>query len=77
MLVAVRPVVVGLLAWTAYDLANSVFGTRGSPQVLRTLGQSWDKLLIALVAFLLLTFTKINPVFLVIGGAILGYLVYR
>jgi chromate transporter len=77
MLGAVRPVVVGLLAWTAYDLATTVFGTKGSSQVLRTLGQNWDKLLIALVAFLLLTYTKINPVFLIIGGAILGYILYR
>ena len=77
MLGGVRPIIVGLLAWTAYDLGTTVFGTRGSSQVLHTLGQNWDKLLIALAAFLLLTYTKINPVFLVIGGAILGYIVYR
>jgi len=29
MLKAVRPVVVGLLLWTAYDMASTVFG-RGS-----------------------------------------------
>jgi chromate transporter len=77
MLGAVRPVIVGLLAWTAYDLAITVFGARGSPNPLQSMGQNWDKLLIALAAFLLLTYTKINPVFLVIGGAILGYIIYR
>jgi hypothetical protein len=29
------------------------------------------------VSFGLLTFTEINPVFLVIGAALLGFLVYR
>jgi chromate transporter len=77
MLGAVRPVVVGLLIWTAYDMGTTVFGTRSSSQVLHALAQSWDKLLIAVVAFALLTFTKINPVFLVIAGAVLGYFVYR
>jgi chromate transporter len=77
MLGAVRPVVVGLLLWTAYDLASSVFGARGSAQPLQALAHSWDKLLIAAVAFGLLTFTKINPVFLVIGGAVLGFILYR
>src|SRR5512141_2671959 len=28
MLTAVRPIVVGLLAWTAYDMAASVFGAK-------------------------------------------------
>lgn len=30
MLKAVRPVVVGLLLWTAYDMAYSVFGVKRS-----------------------------------------------
>ena len=76
MLTAVRPVVVGLLIWTAYDMANSVFGARKlgwGPALL----QGWDKLGIAVVAFGLLTFTKINPVFIILGAAGLGFLVYR
>lgn len=76
MLTAVRPVVVGLLIWTAYDMANSVFGAKklgwGA-----ALAQGWDKAAIALVAFGLLTFTKINPVFVILGAAGLGFLVYR
>jgi hypothetical protein len=39
--------------------------------------QNWDKVLIAIIAFALLTATEINPVFLVIAAAIFGYLVYR
>jgi len=76
MLKAVRPVVVGLLLWTAYVMAYSVFSVSnagwGSGLV-----QNWDKVLIAIVAFALLTLTEINPVWLVIAGAILGFVLYR
>ena len=76
MLVAVRPVVVGLLVWTAFDMARTVFGA-GKLGWGPALLQGWDKLVIALVAFGLLTFTKINPVFIILGAAGLGLLVYR
>jgi chromate transporter len=75
MLKAVRPVVVGFLLWTAYAMAVSVFGAKrlgwGS-----ALTGGWDKILIVLAAFLLLTMTKVNPVWLVIGAAVLGLVVY-
>ncbi len=76
MLTAVRPVVIGLLLWTAYDMANSVFGAKklGWGDALT---QGWDKAVIALGAFALLTFTQINPVFIIVGAAILGLVVYR
>lgn len=76
MITAVRPVVVGLLLWTAYDMATTVFS-------LKKLGwnaglvQSWDKLLITIVSFGLLTFTEINPVFIILAAAGLGFLIYR
>jgi chromate transporter len=76
MLRAVRPVVVGLLLWTAYDMAYTVFGVNRlgfSNSV--TLG--WDKLLFVLVAFGLLTLTRINPAFVIFGAAVLGGIVYR
>jgi chromate transporter len=75
MLTAVRPVVVGLLLWTAYDLGRTVFGAKqlGWAGLL----QSWDKVIIALVAFAILTFTTISPVFLIIAAAVFGLLVYR
>lgn len=76
MLTAVRPVVVGLLLWTAYDMARSVFGV-GKLDWSRALLQSWDKVLFALASFALLTFTKINPVFVIIAAAALGFFLYR
>ncbi len=76
MLQAVRPVVVGLLLWTAYDLARSVFGAQklGWSQAIV---QGWDKILFALGAFVLLTFTKVNPAIIILVSAILGFLLYR
>jgi chromate transporter len=76
MLKAVRPAVVGLLLWTTYDMMRTVWGANkvgwGS-----ALAASWDKALILLVSFGLLTFTSINPVFIIIGAAVLGLAVYR
>src|SRR5512136_971551 len=46
MLKAVRPVVVGLLVWTAYDMALTVFGAKKSGWSV-AFGQGWDKFLIA------------------------------
>ncbi len=76
MLQAVRPVVVGLLLWTAYDMANNVFGANkiGWGQAL---AQGWDKLLFTAAAFVVLTFTKINPAIVILITAVLGFLLYR
>lgn len=76
MLRAVRPVIVGLLLWTVYVMAYSVFSVSNLGWG-AGLAQNWDKVLIAIVAFALLTGTEINPVFLVIIAAIFGLLVYR
>jgi len=76
MVQAVRPVVVGLLLWTAYDVANTVFGVKklGWGQALT---QGWDKLLFVAVSFVLLTFTKINPAIIILCTAVLGLIFYR
>ena len=76
MLQAVRPVVVGLLLWTAYDMANTVFSAKklGWGQALT---QGWDKLLFVAVSFVLLTFTKINPAIIILCTAVLGFIFYR
>ncbi len=76
MLTAVRPAVVGLLIWTAYDMARTVWGANRLGWGTALL-QGWDKAAIALVSFGLLTFTPINPVFIVLAAALLGFLVYR
>jgi chromate transporter len=76
MLKGVRPVVVGLLLWTAYDMAYSVFGVKKFGwEGAATAG--WDKLLIVLAAFMVLTFTKINPVFIILAAAMMGAAAYR
>jgi chromate transporter len=76
MLQAVRPVVVGFLLWTAYDMSLTVFKTKslGWGQAVVT---GWDKFLIALIAFGLLTFTNINPAIVIFGAALFGWWVYR
>jgi chromate transporter len=76
MIKAVRPVVIGLLMWTAYSMTYAVFGIKKTGW-LPGLTHNWDGVLIAIASFLLLTFTSINPVWLVIAAAGLGYLVYR
>lgn len=76
MLQVVRPIVVGLLLWTAYDMAVTVLGVNkqgwGGACLL-----GWDKLLIILVAVALLTFSKINPAFIILVGAMVGGIFYR
>lgn len=76
MLAAVRPVVIGLLIWTSYDMAVSVFGAKRLGWDTALL-QGWDKVIIAIVAFLLLTFSEINPALVILGAAVLGAVVYR
>jgi len=76
MLKAVRPVVIGLLLWTAYDMAVTVFSAKQLGWSVAMV-QGWDKVAIALVAFALLTLTRINPAFIILGAAIFGFGVYR
>jgi len=76
MLKAVRPVVVGLLLWTAYDMAYSVFGVKKAGWG-DSLALGWDKILFVAITFSLLTMTKINPAFVIFGAACIGGMVYR
>jgi chromate transporter len=76
MLKAVRPVIVGLMLWTAYTMAYSVFNVKSGGWTASLLG-GWDKVIIALTAFALLTLTDVNPVWLVLAAAIFGFFVYR
>jgi chromate transporter len=72
----VRPFVVGLLAWTAYQIAVTVFGL--DKQGLGTsLLHSWDKWLIVLGTFLVLTLTSISPIWLVLVTAGIGLIFFR
>jgi chromate transporter len=76
MLTVVRPAVIGLLLWTTYDMATTVMGANqvGWGKALIT---NWDKGVFALASFALLTFTSINPVFIIVGSAVLGYILYH
>lgn len=76
MIKAVRPVVIGLLVWTAYDMARAVFGVAQSGWG-QALAARWDAVLIALVAFAVLTFTVINPVWVIVAAALLGLVLYK
>jgi len=76
MLQTVRPVVVGLLLWTAYDMAYSVFSVKKVGWTSALVG-GWDKVLIVIAALAILTLTKINPVLIILGSAALGFLAYR
>ncbi len=76
MLRAVRPVVVGLLLWTAYDMAGSVFAAKPLGWSAALAG-GWDKILIVAATFVLLTATRVNPAFVILGAALLGFAAYR
>jgi chromate transporter len=76
MLQAVRPVVVGLLLWTAYAMAYSVFSVNKLGWIAAFAG-GWDKVLIVVVVFAILVLTRINPAFVILGAAALGFMVYR
>jgi chromate transporter len=76
MLRAIRPVVIGLLLWTAYDMARVVFAAEklGWKDALLA---GWDKLLFAGAALALLTFTRVNPALVILGAGALGLVLYR
>lgn len=76
MLRAVRPVVVGLLLWTAYDMGRAVLGA-GKAGWAAAISTHWDSVALALVSFGLLTFTAVNPIWVIIGAAVVGFAVYR
>ncbi len=72
----VRPVIVGLLAWTALQISRTVFSL-DKQSLGASIAHGWDKWLIALGAFLILTFTTISPIWLVLLAAVIGLIFYR
>ena len=72
----VRPFVVGLLAWTAYQIAIPVFGL-DKQGLGASLLHGWDKWLIVLGTFLILTFTSISPIWLVLAAGGIGLIFFR
>jgi chromate transporter len=76
MLRAVRPVVVGLLLWTAYDMGRSVLGA-GKVGWAAALSTHWDSVVLALASFAVLTFSSLNPIWVILGAAAVGLALYR
>ena len=76
ILAAVRPAVVGMLLWTAYDIGAKVFDKK-SDGILVALRTGWDKFLIMAVAFLALTYFKVHPAIVVVVALVFGLVVYR
>ena len=72
----VRPFVVGLLAWTAYQMATTIFGLN-KQGLGASLMHDWSKWLIVLGTFLVLTFTNISPIWLVLVTAGIGLIFFR
>jgi chromate transporter len=72
----VRPFVVGLLAWTAYQIGVTVFGL-DRLSLGASIAQGWSRWLIAICAFLILTLTNISPIWLVIITAVIGLIFFR
>lgn len=64
MLTALRPVVLGLLVWTAYDVIPSSV-------------KNWHTGLIAVLSFVIVTFLGVHPAWVILAAAVLGLLVYR
>jgi chromate transporter len=60
---AVRPVIVALLAFTAYDLFPKS-------------GMTWDYLALGVISFLLMVFTDIHPALIIAGAALIGVFAY-
>ena len=72
----IRPFVVGLLAWTAYQIATTVFNLNKQGFGTSIL-HDWSKWLIVLGTFLVLTFTNISPFWLVLVTAGIGLIFFR
>jgi len=72
----VRPFVVGLLVWTALQITISVFNLNQNG-LGTSLLHDWSRWLIALGAFLILTFTNVSPIWLVLATAGIGLVFFR
>ncbi|HEY4688258.1 MAG TPA: chromate transporter [Anaerolineae bacterium] len=76
ILAAVRPAVIGMLLWTAYDIGGKVLDKKGDG-IVAALQANWDKFLIAAVAFVALTYFNVHPVVVVLVALVFGLVVYR
>ena len=75
-LVAVRPAVVGLLIWTAWDLGVKVIDPQGTG-LAAALGRRLDWVAITGVTFVAITFFRLHPALAILIAALVGMAVYR
>jgi hypothetical protein len=57
-------------------MARAVFGA-GRAGWLPALSTRWDGVLLAAVSFAVLTFTAVNPIWVILGAAAIGVAFYR
>ena len=76
ILMAVRPAVIGMLLWTAYDIGAKVLD-KNNQGLLVAVQTNWDKFLIAAAAFIALTYFKVHPAIVVLIALVFGLIVYR
>ncbi len=75
-LTAVRPAVVGLLIWTAYDLGVKVVDPKGHG-LITALIHRWDWVAIALSTFVAITYLRVHPALAILAAAVFGIAIYR
>lgn len=69
-----KAAVIGLLLWTTWDLAAPV--VQAKARGLAAPVAPWDRVAIAVIAFLLVTFLKVHPAWVILGAALLGFVIY-
>lgn len=75
-LTAVRPAVVGLLVWTAYEFGAQVLRSGGKSWG-EALVTTWDQVLIVGVVAVSIVWFGVHPMLVMLGAAVFGSLVYR
>jgi chromate transporter len=75
-LTAVRPAVIGLLVWTAYEFGTQVLRSGGKSWA-EALVATWDQVLIVGVVVVSIVWFEVHPVLVILAAAVFGSLVYR
>jgi chromate transporter len=75
-LTAVRPAVIGLLVWTAYEFGAQVLRAGGKSWG-EALVTAWDQVLIVAVVAVSIMWFEVHPVVVMLAAAVFGSLVYR